>query len=1310
MYLHNLFWISLQDLFQKLGRLFFLSLGVAVGTCALTFLFSLHSGLDKVIVDEVIEKLPFNQIKIRPISQKPQSLTEFFFQKKDESLNLTSEKLGIIEELDGVKDIWPERTLNFPIVFSLKNVQVATFTVPDITMPTTIFGVHPDLVKNYPELHKKFKYNPDPSAEVPILCSSKLFEMMNDTSLAQGQVGDLLSSIVNESTFLDKPMNLKIGFSTRDEKRIQRGFDRAKRREGKLKGKNAGIAKFLRKQFTVAFSAGYETDRPWMNRKGRIIGFTDMVPLVGLSVPLPYVEEWLKIRAEYELDFYTGGVLELSKALPEKENRRSRKIERIKDRIQWIEPPYGIPEQRIEVQSDQRIRMVGNPFKPAPLSALLQSGEDPLELNKPRWFSIPADPNVKELHWNYTLDFPSALYFPSSEEEPERFVPFDLHGIDPALLGDKAELLRYRMKGNDPVPAVVSPEFFARLKEFGIAANHPTLAKNLSALESLKKTELYVVLAYDPEKRSEIKKELTLFKENRLKGKPTYICRKLEIVGVSEQVPEIGISVPQGFLYRAYRWKYPHLKKEKYVYSGVSVQVKPELLKDSQAKANFERKLLNNFRIPVESGQENLRWKSDFLYLRNSFWKSRNFEGFFKIKRPLVQLRGGSFSDLELKKEVKTIYAERTTNFPIQMVLPQNETSATEISLVGLHPSQLQDKKSREALKNSDSFIPVLLSPVLLEKIKEYGVLEKDSPWNFLTETPEKVIGTEFLLTFGSPPNFTNLPTPLKPGTTSPSPKLTLGEAGEIQKLKRTPFTWRAKIVGISPEASPLGLSVPVGKVEKLIKWYYPTQVYNRYSGVTVITKNPKNTAKVTQQIREHPILKLEIETNTETAETLSTMTNYLEKATPLIGFILFLVAAVSIFNGLTLSVLEQSKKIGIYRAIGAKRTDIIFLFMIEAIAVGLIGGGVGVAGGVVLISFVDDIMVQTAPDFACKNIKLWDVNTGRESYTFSGHLSPIYSIALSPDGKIMASGSLGPKIKLWDLTTKSILRNLKGHHSGSKSLVFSKEGDLLFSGSFDKTIKVWSTSTGKEEQSMKTISGSVYSLAVHPEKPFLFAGTHNGTLEIWNYAKKRRELKMKIHDGTVHSLQLSSDGKFLLSAGADHLIKRWSFGPRYRKLFLEQTYKGHTDQVLSLAVAKKGNFFASGSKDHTIRFWDLITGKDLHTFQEHQGAVQDLKFSKDEKYLGSASVDKTIKLWNLKKKKLSKSFAAHDTPVHSLAFLPNGKNLITAGEERIHFFQIKKWYFFFILLFAIIISMVASTLPSIRAAHITPADVLRDI
>ena len=77
------------------------------------------------------------------------------------------------------------------------------------------------------------------------------------------------------------------------------------------------------------------------------------------------------------------------------------------------------------------------------------------------------------------------------------------------------------------------------------------------------------------------------------------------------------------------------------------------------------------------------------------------------------------------------------------------------------------------------------------------------------------------------------------------------------------------------------------------------------------------------------------------------------------------------------------------------------------------------------------------------------------------GHVGGAWSVAFSPDNKLIASGSIDQTVRVWNLNTKECIAVLKGHEGWIRAVCFSPDGQILASGSHDRTIRLWSTKTG---------------------------------------------------------------------------------------------------------------------------------------------------------------------------------------------------------------------------------------------------------
>ncbi len=305
------------------------------------------------------------------------------------------------------------------------------------------------------------------------------------------------------------------------------------------------------------------------------------------------------------------------------------------------------------------------------------------------------------------------------------------------------------------------------------------------------------------------------------------------------------------------------------------------------------------------------------------------------------------------------------------------------------------------------------------------------------------------------------------------------------------------------------------------------------------------------------------------------------------------------------------------------------------------------------------------------KTLKLWEVKSGREVRTFKGHTTEVQAVAFSPDGRYVVSGSLDTgmlvfgimsmdkSLRLWDVNTGHEVRTFEGHLYGVSSVAFSPDGRYVVSGNWDKTLKLWDVNTGHEVRTFTGHSGVVNSVAFSPDGRYVMSGSMDKTLKLWNVKSGREVRTFQGHTGWVRSVAFSPDGRYVVSGSLDNTLKLWEVksGREVR------TFKGHTGQVRSVAFSPDRRYVVSGSHDETLKLWDVNSGREVRTFKD-AGEVSSVAISPDGRYVVSGSSDEAVKLWEVSTGHAVRAFKGHTDWVDSVAISPDGRYVVSGYEE----------------------------------------------
>ncbi len=240
----------------------------------------------------------------------------------------------------------------------------------------------------------------------------------------------------------------------------------------------------------------------------------------------------------------------------------------------------------------------------------------------------------------------------------------------------------------------------------------------------------------------------------------------------------------------------------------------------------------------------------------------------------------------------------------------------------------------------------------------------------------------------------------------------------------------------------------------------------------------------------------------------------------------------------------------------------------------------------------------------------------------------PVKAVAFSPDGKLVVVGSSYGDVSLWDREAKKDLFTKRGHSSRVVQAAFFPDGKSFLTAAWDNTVKVWDTATGNEKSSVKQ-GYQVNGVALAANGTY-FVIDSNGGISIYapqpKAAKAPKPLVLALHPGDGHAIALSSDGKILAVGYADSQVLLVDTVTQK-----ELRHAKLNDSVNSLAFAPDGKTLAVGTQGEDLILVDVAKGEASGTLKGHGRPILSVAYSPDGKKLISGSVDMTARSWPMK-------------------------------------------------------------------------------
>ncbi len=316
--------------------------------------------------------------------------------------------------------------------------------------------------------------------------------------------------------------------------------------------------------------------------------------------------------------------------------------------------------------------------------------------------------------------------------------------------------------------------------------------------------------------------------------------------------------------------------------------------------------------------------------------------------------------------------------------------------------------------------------------------------------------------------------------------------------------------------------------------------------------------------------------------------------------------------------------------------------------------------------------------------VRVWREGGKTLHLIWQAHTDIVQSLAFSPDGRMLASGSIiDDTVKLWDMESGALLW-VEWQHD-PHTLAFSPDSSLLACSGMGVTVRLWDTKTGTTLQNLEHPS-HVFTVAWNPDGSLLASSCVDGQLRLWEWQEVEvsstalvLRLSASWEASPAWNLAFAPDGRTLASVGLDREVKLWEVetrrgsasrlseaSPRGRLLHTFEGKTGKTNRTNRVVWSPDGRTLASCSYERAIRIFDVEQRRHRATLSGHTSDINGLAFTPDGSHLFSGSADSTLRVWDMESYQCVRVMQGYAVSLYDLDWSPDSTHLVSGGVDGV--------------------------------------------